>query len=377
LIQQQIKFAVLGDIHLGHRKNKAVDIINAIDVFFEQYTNGHDLDIIFLEGDVFDKLLDFPCDEVMESTIWIHRFLSFCERFKIKLRVLEGTPSHDWRQSSMFETQLTINKLKVDFKYITTISVEQIPDMGISVLYVPDKAATSPEKIYEEVQHELNALGITQVDMAVMHGMFRYQVPPGIKIPAHTESDYLSIVKHYVLIGHVHTHSVYQRILAAGSFDRLVHGEEEPKGLIMGTIHQDPSEDTYCFIENKLAKKFVTINIKQKEIEQAIAYIEKKVHKLPLWSHIRLRGSKLNPAMMAFDEIVKMFPTLYMTKITTEEEAEKDESLQGSDDIEQKYNGISITRENIVSLLIDGVKRRYGDTEHSSERIEKEILSVL
>ena len=375
--QTSISFAAFGDIHLGHRKNKTADIVKAIDHFFGHYTKDFDLDIIFLEGDVFDRLLDFPSDDVMEATIWIHNFLKYCERFKIKLRVLEGTPSHDWKQSSMFETKMITNKFDVDFKYVTSISVEFIQDLGISVLYVPDKAATAPEKIYEEVQEVLQANNLTQVDMACMHGMFKYQAPPGIRIPAHMESDYLSIVKHFILIGHVHTASVYKRILAAGSFDRLTHGEEAAKGAVFGTI-SDVEEDTFNFIENKLARKFITINIKHDDIESAIAAIEKKVTKLPTWSHVRLRGKKLNPVMIAFEEVAKRFPTLYMTKITLEEEADKAEANQTEDqDPEQKYSGISITRENIVQLLLDGVRKRYGHIEHSVERVEKEILSVL
>src|SRR5690606_40929570 len=77
-----------------------------------------ELDLILFAGDVFDRLLSFPSTEASEAADWFMDFLAMCQRRDIVVRVLEGTPSHDWKQSSFF-VGLNRNLLKpADFKYV-------------------------------------------------------------------------------------------------------------------------------------------------------------------------------------------------------------------------------------------------------------------
>ena len=99
-------------------------------------------------------------------------------------------------------------------------------------------------------------LNIEQVDLAMMHGNFKYQLPmPSIHM--HTEEDYLSIVRYYICINHIHTASVYGRILAPGSFDRMAHGEEEDKGYRIYSTENN--KDTEFVVLNS-NEKFITLN---------------------------------------------------------------------------------------------------------------------
>ena len=108
-----------------------------------------------------------------------------------------------------------------------------------------------------KVKGSLSINGIDKVDFAIMHGSFPHQLPPHIKVPMHDPNRYLSIVKYIVVIGHIHKPSVHERIYTPGSFDRISHGEEEPKD-ILDLIYL--SDDTWNveFIENVNSK-----NIKQ------------------------------------------------------------------------------------------------------------------
>ena len=45
--------------------------------------------------------------------------------------------------------------------------------------------------------------------------------------------------------------SVFERILAQGSFDRLAHNEEEDKGGIVVTIDKVNGNHSYRFIKNE------------------------------------------------------------------------------------------------------------------------------
>jgi DNA repair exonuclease SbcCD nuclease subunit len=57
----KLKYLVLSDIHLGSKNNTTAEIINNLDIFFKNYTQDgefSELDIIFIAGDLFDRLLD-------------------------------------------------------------------------------------------------------------------------------------------------------------------------------------------------------------------------------------------------------------------------------------------------------------------------------
>ena len=89
------KYLVFSDVHLGHPRTTTEEIIDHLNAFFNDFTNFTDLDAIFIAGDLFDRLLDNHSDEYHRIVIWCAKLLQFCVKHNIKLRVLEGTPSHD------------------------------------------------------------------------------------------------------------------------------------------------------------------------------------------------------------------------------------------------------------------------------------------
>lgn len=354
--KNQINYLVLSDIHLGHRKNPAVEIIANLNLFFSQ-CDLRDLDIIFLAGDVFDRLLEFPSPEISDILFWYHSLISLCARNDIKLRVLEGTPSHDWKQSKPCLDVGRLN-LPVDAKYIDTLYVETIEDLDISVLYVPDEWASDTDDTYSQALQLLKDNNLHQVDIAIMHGCFNYQLPSMIKAPKHNEADYLNIVKHFIHIGHIHTFSVYERIIAQGSFDRLAHGEEEAKGAVYTSLFKDKPAEFY-FIENKNAKIFKTLDIRSRTLENAIKFIEANTSSLPNNSHIRLRAKKDHPVFLAFKEIELKFSDFFFTKISESELDTTPYTLIDEIAVDDTYTPITITRDNISGMLIDTIQTKY------------------
>lgn len=370
-----INYLVLSDIHLGHKRNKTIDIINNLNAYFSHYTSESQftsLDIIFIAGDLFHRLLDFTDPDVHEVTLWLSRLMAFCGRYGIKLRILEGTPSHDWKQSrvalTVAELSSAVNSASpvfVDFKYVDTMHIEVLKDLGLHILYVPDRWTGSTEVTFSQIQEAMKALSISQVDIAIMHGAFGYQLKgiPG-NPEKHNEHDYLGIVKHFINVGHIHTFSTYERIIAQGSFDRLAHGEEEAKGGVLCTI--SPDGDRYVFIENKHAKLFKTVTLRTKDLDKSIALIDKAASKLPTDSHLRIKASKLHPAFLGFEELKLRYPLLNLSKISTEEEAEDyllvDNSLPAT-----PYTPITISKDNIVGLLSEEVfsKYQFSDTKRA------------
>lgn len=378
MLKSKIKYLVLSDLHLGHKRNSTVEMVNNLNIFFNHYKHRDDLDVIFLAGDVFDRLLDFTTDDMAEIMVWVSRLITFCGRCNIKLRVLEGTPSHDWMQSRVFDTIVKINQCPVDFKYVSALSIERIEDLGITVLYMPDEWNISTDRTFEQVVDLLAENHLAQVDIGIFHGMFAYQVPvAALKIPRHDEARYLAIVKYFINIGHVHTYSTYSRILAQGSFDRISHGEEGAKGAIEVVLQRD-DESTFTFIENKGAKLFKTLVLRGKDVEAAVKQIERAMQTWSPGTHLRLKASKDHPALLAFDELKKKFPDLILSKTTLEEASEAKSSQLNDSLIDEAvpYQPITITADNLEMLLTAEIKPRYTFTDSQWEIYKRALKAI-
>jgi DNA repair exonuclease SbcCD nuclease subunit len=370
-----LRIAVISDIHLGHPTTSTRSIIDNLRKAFPDNPETADLDIIFLAGDVFDSRLNLPQDEVWEIKVWVGQFLRLCSKHDIMVRVLKGTSSHDWDQSKIFENTNHVAEIGADLKYIDDLSIEYIERYGISVLYVPDDLEGGPDKTLSRVHSLLAAKAMTQVDYAIMHGQFEYQLPEHVKAPKHSSAEYRKIVKRLIFIGHVHTYSSFMDfIFAQGSFDRLSHGQEEAKGHLRAKIYEDHFEMT--FVENTSAKRYVTIDLNGFTSEESIERIDKVISTLPSDSHVRLRAKPGHPVVSNIFEIMKRHPTFHwVTKEDKEKEVEE-ETIE--DEIE--FVAIQITPSNITGMLLDRLMKRAASTELitlSSSIIEEEIRNVV
>lgn len=356
---KDMKCLTISDIHLGHTRNTTPEIIRNLDTFFSHYTSDSqftDYDIIFLAGDIFDTLLDSSSPDVQLIKLWFGRLMIFCYAHGIKLRVLEGTPSHDWRQSRNAQTVFQLIDKPVDFRYIDTLYIEHFKDFDAYVLYVPDEWTASTALTLSQVKELLKEKGLSQVDMAVMHGAFDHQLPPAAKkSPVHDASEYLSLVKHYITIGHIHIHSVFDRILAQGSFDRLSHNEESAKGAI-ATFISETKGNSFYFIENKNAKIFKTIVLKHLDLDRSMLQVDKVVKNLPDNSYVRIKATKSHPLYVAFDDLKVLYPMLFFTKTSIEDEDVNLSLPSPQVTLNDSYDAVTITRENVVSLIMQEVR---------------------
>lgn len=364
---REIKIASISDIHLGHRRTPASEIIKNLYLAFPDNAETADLDIIFLAGDVFDEVLHLSDDDVWEINVWVSNFLRLCKKHDILVRVLEGTPSHDRKQSKIFPTVNASANIGANLKYVTAISIEYIQELDKTVLYVPDEATPTTEETYSQVTEMLKARGLDKVDFAVMHGQFEFHLPPFIKAPKHNSEQYLNLVKYLIFVGHIHQHSVVERIITHGSFDRLCHGDEAPKGHVRVSLWEN-GEYSIKFVENFDAKKYVTINCENLEIEDTLNLIGLRVKDLKENSYVRIEANSDNPIFTNIDTLVSLYPTLVWSKSTIEA---KSEEKQISEE-ETLYEPILLTKENLTTLLIERVKRSF-----TNEKILSSINQIL
>jgi len=346
---------VVSDIHLGNRRNPAEDIIANLDRQFPDNAETAQLDLIVLAGDVFDKLLS--SNDVVVIDLWIARFLRLCKKHDIALRVLEGTPSHDWKQSDRFTTiNNGVANIGADLVYVKDLSIRYEEKFDMNFLFVPDEWSSSSEKTLSQVKDIMQAKRLAQVDYAFMHGQFEFQLPKHIKAQKHDSAEYLKLVKHLIFIGHVHTYRFYDRIYAQGSFDRIAHNEEEPKGHLRVKAFSDGRYDI-VFHETVHAKKFVTVDCLDLPYEDAVRKVVDVGLTLPSGSWLRVYARNKAAIFSNFDEVKRQLIGLHLER--KEEDADAIEELENIEDSD--YVPITITKDNIEDLLMERIRSKVAD----------------
>lgn len=280
----------VSDVHLGcPRLDPYLLHKRFVKYLYPQITS--DIKILFICGDFFDSLLNLSSVSSREAMIIITELKELCRSVDCDLRVLRGTFSHDRNQPLHFINGDDPDDLSV--KMFDKISFEYHEKTGLNIVYVPDNHGSAD--IYEEISNLLQSHNVEKADILVHHGYFIHMFPPGVKPDKNAlDVDLISrYVKGCVLNGHVHRTSIYRNVISVGSFDRLAHDEEDPKGFYRIDIDQNYS---FKFIENKDATKFLTIDLMSfgEDGSAAITYFTKK------WSDMISRFTKGEPIHIRF-----------------------------------------------------------------------------
>jgi len=338
-MKKEIKGIVLSDIHLGNTRNKARDIIRNLISEISKHPN---VDIVIIAGDMYDRILSLGSDEAISSISFIEWLVNFCKQNHIILRILEGTPSHDFGQCAVFQEMYSDDK-NIDFRYISDIEVEILSDFDISILYVPDEARKT---VAETVQVINKVRDNKDIDIAVMHGQFHYQLP--FELESSFEERDFDFVKYFIFIGHVHEFNPKGKIIPQGSFDRLTHGNDGPKGYVRFILNPNTG-GSYKFIENKNAKLFDTIVINTSDMVKASAKLQKKLDGYPSdYLRVDVRDEELDTAVLV-DIARKRGVSLTIKDSTrkTETDSEEISTVESTQ--------FSITYDNVEKLLMDRV----------------------
>jgi len=354
-----MKYLVTSDIHLGHTKTPTEHIITSFKQSILTKEN-QDASILFISGDLFDSLLDLNNKDLHRIVDFFNYLLSYCTENNILLRVLEGTPSHDWKQSELLVNLNNIRTHKCSLAYFKQLDIEHIPSLNKYILYIPDEWCHDHTELQKQIQTKLLQHGIASVDIAILHGQFQYQTLGKKYSGFYFQEEYfLSIVTGYIHIGHYHTYSNLKRIIANGSLERLAHGEESPKGYVV------VNNDKFSFIENRNAYTYKTIIVTQATTLQKL---DSLVYSLPKNSHIRFVISSDHIYSINFSELKLRYLDYNCKKLIKNEEAE-DSSITyilTEDDIDTSKD--YVIDGNIYEKLIETVLSKY---ELNSNELKK------
>jgi len=282
---------MVSDVHFG---NAGMSQTEMGDAFMETlFPLLKDTDIFFINGDLFDDLVSFDhpgFDPIYETILMVFHM---CEKHQIKLRVLQGTWSHDRNQCKRLIPFYKSNHFTFDFKVIDAIELEEIfvKDRSLRFFYTPDDLPfKQSDEIVDVIKNKLTEKGWDYVDYGCMHGFFDFTFPQKISQENRVvfKESQFPFVRKAIDVGHVHQHRISGRVISNGSFDRLCHGEEEAKGCV---LFQDfPENYTVSFIENVNPAIYKTLYIPtEADTEQIVGIITEQLSKFTSSRKISLR----------------------------------------------------------------------------------------
>ncbi len=373
---KKINWLSISDVHIGNTRTTADFILSNLRYSLFTENRISNLDLLIIAGDFFDRLLEYNHPSSGDILLFIDKLLQECSTHSVCLRVLEGTPSHDNKQNKIFDDLYSTGNYSCDMKYVDTLSIEYMQNWDVNVLYVPDKIRTTVAEVYQDTLKLMESLALKQVDFCIMHGAFSFQLPPMAK-EVYDEQAWLKLVKHYIFVGHVHIHNPYKRILPGGSFDRITHGEEKPKGFLMGTmnLNGDPEKDTFYFIENKRAKKYLTFRLYDYDVKNNLDYLQKQLEDVPNDSFIKIVAESDNPILANMAEVTKINLTHHWVKDTFK--SEQEELIQEVDqDILEEWQSINIDKTNILEIIITRLSKKdiNGNILDIASNFIKEVI---
>lgn len=366
-----LKYLVISDVHLGHKRTSTDFIINNLKDFLS-IELLEKVDILFIAGDFFDRLLTLHTPETYEIITFMQILFNRLHNANTALRVLKGTQSHDYDQNTLFKTvyECVSKDKNIDFSYIDTLSIESY--LGkYDILYLPDEWRPDSTLVMKDIKNLLKTHKLEKVDLIIMHGMFSFQIPPNLHSPLiHKELEFLDICRYYIHPGHIHVSVNFDRILGQGSFDRLAHNEEQAKGGYLCEIGEDKC--SYEFIENKNAKKYITLTVTNKSVDDVLLRLSKISTKLPAGTYIRLKAKQTDDAITYIKKIQERFINF---TITTKVIDKKEETLVET--AKSLYKPITINKDNISILLKDIYSKKETIEPSKQQKLDRFIDTLL
>lgn len=364
-IGKRFSFISLSDVHLNHVNTHTDDILERLDEYVLNPTLLSSIHAVFIVGDFWDKLVDLENVNSCSIKTWINKFLRISVKYNLIVYVMEGTFTHDRHQSRVFITENENSNINANIKFIESITIEYLPDFNLNLLFVPDDIKPNPDDVWKLVKLELDKYNLEQVDFAFTHGTYEHHLPPHVHVPKHTNARYESITKHYILNGHIHTHSINGKIITHGSVDRIAHGEEGPKGFIKIELDYDDNCNI-TFIENKKAKLYITIDCRNLTIEEAYTKIATFTHYRED-TNFRLYIAKNDPIGFGLKLLREKYPQY-------EWAVPKIEKLKQTNSVNELQSNIKLTTGTTVinaSTIIDMATKRLELKLNNVEKLRK------
>lgn len=251
---------IISDIHFGATNPDELKL-ELKEGFIKYIDSLKKLDYIIIDGDYFDHKIYLNERTSDYAMSFMETLVNIAKEKNSKIRIIYGTESHEVSQYNIFSIYL--DDKSIDFKIIYTVESEELfPDFY--VLYIPEEYIYSKKKHYGEFfSHKYNyVFGHGTIQEVMTHASRETKKDDESekrKVPIFTTSELINICDGQVYFGHYHIMTnIADKVFYVGSYSRWIFGEDEPKGFYHVTYDSDKNKYSQKFIENSLAKKFIT-----------------------------------------------------------------------------------------------------------------------
>lgn len=282
--------AHISDLHFGAMDPKRqYDFLK--DQFIDKLINLPRLDLICINGDLFDRKFMTNSDVVMYASMFIADIINICRMKQATFILLQGTMSHDANQVKIYLHYMY--QSDIDVRVVTNIRFEMVK--GIRILCIPELYGID-ESYYQDILFNSDFY-----DMCIMHGTIKGAVY-GDNVGQgrlFTMEDFLNC-KGPIISGHIHkADTFYNHFYYCGSPYRWRFDDDCFKGFILMS-YNSYSRQYYIDYEEIISDKYKTITldqlinndpidtinyIKQLKISEGIDYIKIKFSNLILASN--------------------------------------------------------------------------------------------
>jgi hypothetical protein len=374
MTEQPAKLFFISDIHFGARTIVASELEVAFDDVFT--ARIPEADVVFINGDIFDDLLNF--DTVVFDSIYatLHRMMATCEAHQVPLRILQGTWEHDRGQIHRLVNFYLAGQHTFDFAYFASIDVDEIHLAGrtLRVGFIPDSLPyASSQDIVDVLEQKMRERGWDYLDYACVHGYFDETFPKNIKRGSTIvfSMDQFKFVRKLVDAGHVHQHLMTDRFVSNGSFDRTVFGDEGKKGFVI--VDDYPNVCAPHFVENTQAAVFDTIgfphDVDTSEIKSTIdTYMSNQTSTRRIALRFSVADSKDYEAIRAY--MGMMYPNVRIMRHKPSKKESSDTIVAESTFMEQAHDRIAPTPATLASFVRSHIS---PDFVLSIEKIEQHL----
>ena len=164
--------AIIADIHIGVIDDDIM--IRELDEIFFNKINEYKLDFVIIAGDLFDKQIKVNGKGFKSLSVFIVKLVEYCCNNNTKLRIIQGTYSHDLDQLKYVDALLSVyfNNHNLDYKLIYSVTSEELFD-NLKILYIPEEYIEDKKEYYKHNYSFIYAF--TEVAKTI-YGIFIYGI---------------------------------------------------------------------------------------------------------------------------------------------------------------------------------------------------------
>ncbi len=245
--------AHISDLHFGAMDPKRqYDFLK--DQFIDKLINLPRLDLICINGDLFDRKFMTNSDVVMYASMFIADIINICRAKQATFILLQGTMSHDANQVKIYLHYMY--QTDIDVRIVTNIRFEMVK--GIRILCIPELYGID-ESYYQDILFNSDFY-----DMCIMHGTIKGAVY-GDNVGQgrlFTMEDFLNC-KGPIISGHIHkADTFYNHFYYCGSPYRWRFDDDCFKGFILMS-YNSYTRKYYMDYEEIFSDNYKTITLDQ------------------------------------------------------------------------------------------------------------------